>query len=812
MSEQKIKHIHMDFKGEAPEELTHLLQELSLEASSLEIADICITDNTANDFSVPTLYLSQKDEKEEIIYKENYSYFDLSLLSTSMGKILLKRFLGAPSSLNLSSVSPEQQLKNYSFKMADCNSLGHYSDVLASESHNKEFNSFKIRNYFLKLVELFELLKANSVLYYPVEVDFMVSDETFIMQVCVNANEEALTVLKSPRVFNNEIKEILNLTNLLDIYFLKSGSKLVLCSMWLKKEIFPSLLIESFDNFKNKSTSENQENYEAQVKALPSEIEERKSSFGQDSVEKLTAISKIGLERMAEFVKSKKGDEEIDIIRVRGLLEDYPSSNKVKSLSDNEVDQIIKLINDNDFISEQVKEKISLKSVFDDLVHRVRGMNAEETDEIVRVRGNLERPDISQRIKAWLSTDDNEKQVLEGVTEKIQDDIWYVKKDKLAKDLEERKDSFAGKTIKESEEELSEIVSLNFEIPKSESNALVRDLLSLTCDDYKSKVQDKELPSFVDGGQSNQLKLENEKLKQEIDTRNKQIRRMRDLVDSMRRKIEANSAAKSSMQLSEFSGDKGQEIIINSLKDDLKRRDSHIESLKNNLIQLNENNDEKIKALEDQVFDLTNKLAKSLTTDNQNQMENTDLSLKLKLTEERHEVLNKKYVTLKEQNKQYGAEILELKNEVRDKSQEIDKLTQKTIELEKSSPVSDQQVIEEFNGKLKEAEIEHKALELKYKQIEQKNKFLNGKLQDLEKKLQKAQGGASTNGGTPNNATAVKQLEGKHERMKQMYDKANNDLAERKKELHKVKTESNAMKLRINDLERKLSKYEKNAA
>lgn len=817
MNEQKIQHIHLDFEKEAPEVLLTLLQDLSLEIVSIENAQVIITDKILEIHDKQILCLSESIQRDDVFKKKNYSLMAPALLNYSMGIILLKRYLGVSSSLSLDRAGVGGDAKNFTFKLSDSKSFGHYTDVLASEAINCEFNSFKLRNYFFKQIECIEILKNASIAMYPLEVDFMTSNELFVIQSNITVQNMDAADIRSDKKIGKIFNEMMSLSNILDVYTLESGSKLVFCSIWLKDEMAPSFMMSHFKEF-------NKLEYQRAVGANTSELKvvatevTSENVFGIDATKINASKSKekVKLDRVAEFIRGKKSDEELDIMKVKGYLEEYPALHKVKSLSDDELNEVIAFVNsgkDSMLASEREIQKIPASDVLDDLIQKITGLSHDEADEIIRVRGSVEKPDLSQKIRAWLAPEQSDT-VIESSTDVIKDDVWRIKKDDIVKEIINKKSLFEGKSLGEAKESISDIISLNFDIPKSESNALVRDLLSLTCEEYRESHHGEASSSFDSNGfNPNLIKLENDKLKLEIENRNKQIKRMRNLVDSMRRKIEAGTIASGIAK--EISADKivNQSLPneVKTLTEEVKKKDSHIESLKQSMTQLNENYDEKVKFLEEQVSELTLKLKKSVGDGNQAQNESSDLSLKLKLTEERYEVLNQKYEAVKIQDKEYSEQINDLRNEIREKDQNISALAGKLEELNKSSPQEMEKANNEMIEKLKASDDENKALELKYKQIEQKNKFLNGKLKDLEKKLQRAQGGGSASGGGQPNA-ALKQMETKHDRMKQMYDKVNTDLADRKKELHKLKTESNAMKLRITELERKLSKYEKSAA
>ncbi|EQC49614.1 hypothetical protein M899_3104 [Bacteriovorax sp. BSW11_IV] len=817
MNEQKIQHIHLDFEQEAPEVLLGLLQELSLEIVSLESAQVIITDKTLDIDDKQVLCLSDTIQRDDVFKKKNHSLMSPALLNYSMGVILLKRYLGVSSSLSLDRAGIGGDVKNFTFKLSDSKSFGHYTDVLASEAIHNEFNSFKLRNYFFKQIECIEILKNASIAMYPLEVDFMSSNELFIIQSHITIQNMDTTDIRNDKRIGTIFNEMMNLSNVLDVYTLESGSKLVFCSIWLKDEMAPSFFMSQFKDFNKLEYQRSVGTNSSELKFVPTEnTSENVFGFENEKISTARIGEKVKLDRVAEFIRGKKSDEELDIMRVKGYLEEYPALQKVKSLSDDDLNEVIAFVNsgkDSMLASEDEIQKIPANEVLDDFVQKIKGLSHDEADEIIRVRGSVEKPDLSQKIRAWLAPEESDV-VIKNSADVIKEDVWRIKKDDIVKEIIDKKSLFEGKSLSEAKEGISDIISLNFDIPKSESNALVKDLLSLTCEEYRQSHHDERTSAFDNSGYNpNLLKLENDKLKSEIENRNKQIKRMRNLVDSMRRKIEAGTIASGIAK--EIGADKtvNQPLPneVRVLAEEVKKKDSHIESLKQSMSQLNENYDEKVKFLEEQVSELTSKLKKSVGDGNQAQNESSDLSLKLKLTEERYEVLNQKYETVKIQDKEYSEQINELRNEIREKDQNISALAGKLEELNKTSPQEMEKANNEMIEKLKASDEENKALELKYKQIEQKNKFLNGKLKDLEKKLQRAQGGGPASGGGQSN-TALKQMETKHDRMKQMYDKVNTDLADRKKELHKLKTESNAMKLRITELERKLSKYEKNAA
>lgn len=395
----------------------------------------------------------------------------------------------------------------------------------------------------------------------------------------------------------------------------------------------------------------------------------------------------------------------------------------------------------------------------------------------------------------------------------------------------------SGKSLKDLNKEVSGIVSDKLNIDSSESETLSKGLFENASEKF---VTNKNIGKG-NGGENTRNRLENEKLKQDVKRKDSQLIRMKRLIDGMKKEISiqrdvSQEGESANSESGAINTPVNYNIEVNKLKAEVERRDKQIEQMKKNLdVVHNLNKDE-----DDDISDslITDDLVVQTNSVKNLELEVKRLSSQLELSQKREEQISQKIENEKELSESKTSNETRLFREKITKSQEIInkyqaenadfqkqifELKRKKEEFEnKANLLASNDSTEQLKEKEKEfsevsklakqAEDRYRAAGLRIKQLEQKNKFLTSQVETASKKNSKS--AAMSGGGKldAKSAHKIKQLERMNDKLKGSSKKFEDELAGKKKELHQGKLENNTLKLKVDELERKLSKFDKKAA
>ncbi|MDD0854182.1 hypothetical protein HBN50_13805 [Halobacteriovorax sp. GB3] len=806
MNNEIRNHIHLRLRGECSSKLRDILEAASFHLeSSLEDAHFIITDyfESGDSFQVPTLLCGEINNEDEFYRSGGKAIIKKDLLNSSIGEVLIKRFFGLSSSLSLDKLQFEQEVGH--FVLENPFSLGYYEDILVCEASKAGFDGRIIREFFHSLGEFYFLLSLAKKASFPFEIDFIKTDSQFIIQSNIKCHDIGTDVFFDFKETSDSFSRLLKVSDVIDCYVLENAGRVAITSLWDKEyNLKGTRLYSNIPNF-SKISYRRDYNSKHVKKVVRTDLPDAETTYTQlegleQKLDSSRSLSKTVLERIIKFVSDNISDPEtVDAELVKEVLTNYPARERVEKLTASEIDEIVELVKNSREIShDDDKTKIKIDSAIDDLINVVKGLSLDEAEEIIKVRGQKEEAEFSQLVKGAFEELDEQTYRVAG--DKGKEEFWKVKKLELVERVKSLEDDLKGKSLSEVEAQLGKIIQDIFKSDENESHDLSRDLLSKTCD----KINDKEsIPHVVsDLGQ-----VHDSQLKHDLEVKDKQIERLRSLVDNMRARIEAQAEAQklSSQDMNELSEEQQISVLegkIIQLTAESKKKDHYIEQLKQNITVLNENFDEKKKALEASLAEQNSKITETKNSEVEHKEKFDVLKATLQESEKKNASLSEELIAVKESQADLALTVKKLSDE----NEELKSKVQTEKEDESKSSLSDEEI-----ENLIKLEARHKALELKYKQIEQKNKFLGGKVKELEKKAKMSKS-SSNKSAAALSPLQIKQLEMNAQKHKEMYDKISGDIQVKKKENHKLKTEGNAMKLRIQELERKLAKFEKNAA
>lgn len=428
----------------------------------------------------------------------------------------------------------------------------------------------------------------------------------------------------------------------------------------------------------------------------------------------------------------------------------------------------------------------------------IGGVNIED-DEIHRVQGRFDEDDFFVRIKEGKEVTPEEK--------------WKFKKAVMLEDLKEK---FLIKGEQVDIDEVKQIVRNHLDLGEESLDELIRVESS---NDIQTE-QESEI--WVDD-RSDAQRIDHEILK-----RDAQIHKMKGLIDRMKAELQQKGG-----QLIGMEGDSSDYIEQLKQKNErlLKAKDKQIASLtKRNEMLVNDKLGSSLDESERVHF---NNLKKEFeNTKYQLEMANKRLAQLSENIEDKvknHTVrLEREVESYKKQNlvaheviQKFKLEKAQVEEELQDSRSTEAKLRNDLNEVrkEQGGGEASAEENEKLKSKLEKEQQRAKALgdelkasQLALKKFEQKTKFLQAQIDSAQRAAAKAVGLRSGKGGEGAGDKRGQHFQKMIDSLKQTEEKLQSDLALKKDEANKLKSENQALTNKLADLERRLARYEKKAA
>lgn len=427
----------------------------------------------------------------------------------------------------------------------------------------------------------------------------------------------------------------------------------------------------------------------------------------------------------------------------------------------------------------------------------VRGLTVDEED-FVRVQGRFEVDDSFIRIKEGQPVTDEE--------------MWKFKKSAIIARLEEK--IVVNGSIQECPQDFKQII---------------KNQLGIQDDQVDIVLDTDHVETYLPGENLKQLWSENKredfKKDHEILKRDAQIHKMKGLIDRMK----AELSSRASMPMG--SSASAMEAALESHERLVDSKNKKIESLEKRVDNLIQNRlEQDLDQSERQAFNETIKENENL----KNQLEaankrltaiNENIEAKTKQQTER---LTREVDGFKKQNQiahQFmqasKKEKLNFENEIATLKTENASLIERLSQLETAEQNSNletelqekDQLLKDSLNKIRQLEDEVKKSSLAIKKFDQKNKFLTSQL-EIAQKAAAGHVGVKGQKGNPERAQQVREekMQKVLDSLKANEDRLNSEIALKKEELHKLKSENTALQNKLNEQEKKISKFEKQAA
>lgn len=867
MSDNSTKYILNLLESAIPRQLQTIIEDMlfSIETTtSEEISyEFVLIDNMSTEYPPESkvIYFGKTKDKKSFFEKGGVAILSADIVDSETELTYFKRLLGENSTLDVAD-SLQTNLKALGHvKVTDHLNSGYYCDSIAVKAAEEGFKFLNIKKGIFNLFSLISDLIFDDKGEFPVDVDFGVSDRNFFIQShfpVQNFYSDIIWDLLSDE--KGPFSLMIDSAKTIDIYTLGKTEKLAITISWTKEEsVNKSLYIHSIDSFRPANRKTNL----SKVKTL--KLNHNKELELNLPKNKKTPLSLSSISRIVTFLKQQKVDlDKITISNITDYLSLYPNKSVVASLGTLEKEDILKMIKDQEMQNEvsslvENEKKVLSENVLENFINKVEGLNLEDASEIVSL-GLEDYTEPFQRVSGWMDEIDESVEIVRGTQEDIGEDSilvkgskasldegsvtvkgeredigtdnerldinssgegsfsanelpkWRTAKDLLISNLKKKIENKEITNHSELESELSQLLQNQINMSEEESRALSSGILNESViDSYESE------PSLEEKNIEDQVRLKDAMAKKDI-----QISRMMKLIDAMKKELLVK--VPTSDEISNLKND----AELKRLQTEIENKNTQIEALSKNVEILNskQGNESPITAAPLGNVEVKSYEAKIRT-----------LETMLDEAKQRSELLNEKLEKEREEySSRAGDETIQFREKMM-KSQKVINTFQKEnkellLEIEKLKAVQDElssvttesssvvdthlvdekeKEIETLNLELKKESDQSKGLGLKIKQLEQKNKFLLAQIDEASRGMNKGKG-AGKSPGDAKLQHKIKHLEKLSNNFKSEAETAKLELAEKKKEVHKAKLESNLLKSKVTELERKLAINKKKVA
>lgn len=561
----------------------------------------------------------------------------------------------------------------------------------------------------------------------------------------------------------------------------------------------------------------------SELDAIPSEA--RKLVKG--ILEEITVVGSLE-EQQAEFqrILGQKMQEDLSVVKVTGrvdLKNNEPWKVKSSGLVEKIQEEVIKIKSLNQKLQEDDLVRIistELDAAPSEANRLVKGIleevSAEGTletqiEEFQQILGQKTPEDLSHIRISSQSDDKNDgpwKVKSSGLVEKIQDEITKLKS--LDQEVQQ--------------EDLVRIISKELAASPSEARKLVQGIL------------DEAAANLVD--QKNQHDLSKNKLEIQIARMKKVMEQMKNEMIKLRIEAKQRPAREDDDDTDASAAEQAGEEVVELKKllskslEAMKNKEKIAVKQKSDFEQILHAKDGKIQTLESRIEEIKSEFTRSpefVNSENLErlQSENKNLTLRLELANRKINIISENLEKHDSgANAKKDKEISNLKSNFQMAQALIDKVKQErndfearlSEEKEKQAKQHEEKAgVDTSSKELAEKDKQFASLSTEKKILEEKNRALAIELKKQEQKMKFTQAQleesqrkktAQAAGPSKSNDVVIKQLESAKSRLSDV----TSDLADRKKEIHKLKQENALLSGKAVELEKKLANMEKKAA
>ncbi|MBI2519325.1 MAG: hypothetical protein HYV97_02865 [Bdellovibrio sp.] len=791
--------------------------------------------------------LAPVDDITAFAEKNGKAIINPQVLSCSVALPLLQRLFNSQVSAKLE-MNFGALLENcMSLKISGHMHVGHLTDLVVNDAFSRDFRAISLRAFLTFLSTYIAYLEQGGICQYPFDINYGATHDSYIVEVVVPANRfflqyiyPALGELNPQNPLEYLLGQCLSMSDCLSITQLKNAGKLIISSIWHKRDVppaFPSLTICAIDSVKaferGRQELKRPPTIELSLSTETLTSNEAKSLPGpgikpvhieskQHVVENETEVLIKGTQQEKESYTTVKGRFEADeskvvikgdndprnltaeMIKIAGLKKQSDQNPWTLKKLDSMPDPKLGILNDKrgktiDQGQDGLEGTKDQKGLFESVEQLVNGSeDARDFNEVALSQRPIDGSETGTQ-EHPLQVELNEKNVqlnrMKPLMNSMRDQMMAMLKKTKVTQLQIQT---MNDTIDQLREELQEAKNKT-----SESEYKLRMMESQVTGTHHGKkdVEIEESESALADLSREKKLMEDEilSLKSEALQKDKivqtQSRHFFETIAQLKRDLEATK---------EKLGER--DFKMREMEARLSRREKVLDDNHSNVNKIAEN-----MVPISTVHDLQNELRLIVESDTRKSRQIDLLQAQLADAHEKAEAMDKQYKIELNRVKEAIPQSASLDVPVPAPAQTIGGLDHRTI-MSMTDSLRDKDIlIGKLNVDLKQSELRQKELTLEVKKLEQKMRMTLAQLQSAEKL--KGKKGSSRNQTPIENQLQhkVRQLETANaslaDQQKHMLDEIN----EKKKELIKLKQEINTLQNTNSILERKLQGKEKAA-
>lgn len=854
MSDVKTKSINLLFDT-PPSEVESLAQKISQ-------GRLVFTDNVEKLSDESPGYLIA-DKWKAGLYNGFMGVIHPQHLSHPALEYLIERTQTKQFSVDLSESYPEFDKEVFSYRFIDPFEEGEIGDAIAYKVFSAGFDPLPFRSFHTALMGYIAHHVKRKNMMLPIDVQLGLFQGCFVIQVVVSAHmfvkEHVLESFKESDVnhsYRSFLKTCYENTHILDISHVTNPEKIVFSGIWCHSQYnLPggTFLFGSIDQLK--------ELVGHQSSRLDLISEKNKAHFHDLHLSGTTASV---FQKAESNVFDHPYIANLVIEHCQGKLDQGGESNNVKELVvDFEDPQLLDKLSENDW--EQIQTALgdvatrellqanveSLTSVVDDDVFEkvskiFSRMSFDEARNLVK--GKIDEDQFRQIVKGGVGlADEEDVYVVTGQTvDPLADKGGFNTNSQWEKKKKEALESVREKWIVKGDKKYDQVALEN------EICAVIKDEIGIDADtaiqlvkgSVSSAIDEVAAERMRSARDNSKLYNQEQHYKQEIAKRDKQIRRMKAILDSIKSaqqkdrpentsefssllEVDPNSTTSAALNPDFEIARLNDEIEV--LRKQIREKEIFIERENDSYTQTLEELEKKVNFYRERsgdnkevVSELNQLKRENEKLKNQQRIEDRRIEqMSDKMDKERqnnenkenrkHQELERKLTLVEvEKSKQdERIQLLEMENEDLKKRLNLAIVPSEKTGNEKDFSKDDAKELEklealvrEYKDKDRSNEKQLKEQHIKVRQLEQKLKFATAQLNKGKARFvnSSAQAGNSAN---------EQRLEKLNDKLKDAMNVQTNDLNERKKEIVKLKAENNQLQHQLSELERQLAKAQK---
>lgn len=478
------------------------------------------------------------DEWNEDVCQNEISIVSPSFVKNELFNKLLNRSMTHEGGIGLEEFLGDELKRVSNFKIMDHKVRGQYSDLFSDIVDRFEGDSLRSSQWLNQWMIYWGYLSEKGIAQFPIEADVVDAKNKIVCQLIVpveNYFKDYLLKGMSKEIdfenpFANSLRGIEFYSTHTDITYIEDSKIILLTGVWAKesKPKFGGISFHQIPSFKKKT--------ERDFSSYRLELVKEAALKGEN----LLPGESVEPHELSEFEKSSqllKIQQFVKYIKGKGIEEDKIVISALPQM----VEEFIKISGGESFNSNDLKLAFRALKNKEDLEEMNLVVKSLENalplgDEVHKVIDNLKNRDVEEIIKiSGMNATPEERTVISGVTQKITNENWKVKRLEVAQKLEETLSSKKVVTSNDVKEALNEIFeqSMGFNLPGL-SEAISQEGLSHVQENFA-----KHSSHSID----NQMKVV--KLETALKMRNQMIGKMKGVVEEL--KVARQSASEESI-------------------------------------------------------------------------------------------------------------------------------------------------------------------------------------------------------------------------------------------------------------------------